>query len=307
MAGVHVAAVDYAEAAEALHAVREAVFVAGQGVPAALERDGADPGCLHVLARDAAGAPVGTARLMPPGAAGDDLPRIGRMAVLPAWRGRGVGDALLAALEALARERGWPCVALHAQAGAIAFYARNGYLPRGPRFVEAGIRHQAMRRRLSGPVAIETRDEAVAIVQALAHRARRQLVVHSRALDPGLFDAPEVLEALRRLAVRGGGIGIAFVLHDAATAQREHAPLLTLAQRLPSVFDLREIADPVDRGYPSAFVANDRGGGYFRPLGHRFDGEAALDADARARQLRDLFAQVRERSRPCTELRALGL
>src|SRR5690606_22268777 len=142
---------------------------------------------------------------------------------------------------------------------------------------------------------------------ALAHQARRRLCIYSRALDPGLFDAPEVLEALRRLGVRGGGIEIRILLQDAATPQREHAPLLPLAQRLPSVFALRETDDPVDRTYPSAFVASDGGGYYFRDLGHRFDGDADLHAAGRSRQLREEFGRVWERSRPCTELRALGL
>jgi predicted GNAT family N-acyltransferase len=217
--------VDYTAAAAGLHAVREAVFVREQGVPAELEQDPADPHCLHVLARDSAGHPIGAARLVPPfvsagGCVGehtdpatvpmsaDRLPRIGRMAVLAEWRGRGVGEAMLDALTALARERGWPELALHAQASAVGFYARLGYLPHGVRFTEAGIEHQAMHRRLHGVSAIDTRDQAVAVTTALTHRTRRRLSIYSRALDPGLFDAPEVLEALRSLGVRGGGIEI---------------------------------------------------------------------------------------------------
>jgi predicted GNAT family N-acyltransferase len=325
MPAFRVEAVDYAAAAADLHAVRNAVFVREQGVPATLERDAADPRCLHVLARDAAGSPIGAARLVPPfvavngsvgaqtaaGAdahdAADPLPRIGRMAVVADWRSRGVGEAMLAVLEDLARQRGWPTVALHAQAPAIRFYMRLGYLPEGPRFHEAGIEHQAMHRRLAGASAIDTREAAIATLVALAHRARRSLRIYSRALDPGLLDAPEVLDALRRFAVRGGGVEIRILLQDAATPQRANAPVLALAQRLPSVLLLREVDDPVDRAYVPAFVANDAGGSYFRPLGHRFDGEAQLAAPGRARQLGDEFDRIWERARPCAELRALGL
>ena len=131
--------------------------------------------------------------------------------------------------------------------------------------------------------------------------------MYSRALDPGLFDAPPVLDALRRLAVRGDGIELRFLLQDAETPQREHAALIALAQRLPSVLLFRAVDDPVDLAYPSAFVANDGSGYYFRSLGHRFDGETALDAGGRARQLREEFDRTWERSRPCSEYRALGL
>lgn len=298
--GFRVDAADYAADRDALRAVREAVFVREQGVPLELELDAQDPDCLHVLARDADGRPIGTGRLTP-------AHTLGRMAVLPQWRGRGVGAAMLAALTGLARERRWNAIELHAQVDAIGFYLRHGYLPIGPRYMEAGIEHQSMRRVLGGPNAVEDREAAIAACIGIIDATRRGLRVYSRALDPGLFDAPPVLDALRRLAVRGDGVELRFLLQDADTPQREHAPLLALAQRLPSVLLFRAVDDPVDRAYPSAFVANDGGGYYFRGLGHRFDGETALDAGGRARQLREEFDRTWERSRPCSEYRALGL
>ena len=295
-----VAAVDYAAAHDDLRAVRERVFVQEQQVPVELEIDGLDPRCRHVLARDGAGLAVGTARLSPEG-------RLGRMAVLREWRAHGVGSALLHALLRLAREDGLDRVTLHAQAGAIDFYRRHGFAPIGERFMEAGIEHQTMQLRLDRPLAVEDREAAVATTVALVLAARRRLWLYSRELDPGLYDHPRVLEALRRFGTAGVGGEARVLLQDAAAAHRAHAPLIGLAQRLPSVFAFREVEDPVDRTYPSAFLANDAGGYYFRALGHRFDGETERDARARARQLSDGFDQVWERARPCSELRALGL
>ena len=298
--GFSVAAADYAIDGDALRAVREAVFVREQGVPPELELDAQDPDCLHVLARDEAGRPIGTGRLTP-------AHTLGRLAVLAEWRGRGVGTAMLEALTALAMARRWRAIELNAQADAIGFYARHGYLPFGPRYRDAGIEHQSMRRALEGPNAVEDREAAVTATVAIIDATRRGLRSYSRALDPGLFDAAPVLDALRRLAVRGDGIELRFLLQDAATPQRDQAPLIALAQRLPSVLLFRAVDDPVDRAYPSAFIANDGGGYYFRGLGHRFDGETALDAGGRARQLREEFDRTWERSRPCSEYRALGL
>ncbi|WP_262378742.1 GNAT family N-acetyltransferase [Luteimonas viscosa] len=295
-----VAVVDYATALEDLRAVRDAVFVQEQRVPRELERDDLDPRCRHVLARDPAGIAIGTARISPEG-------RIGRMAVLADWRARGVGSALLHALLRVAREDGLHQVTLHAQAGAIDFYRVHGFAPVGERFVEAGIEHLAMRFRLDHPVAIEDRATAVATTAAIVLVARRRLWIYSRELDPGLYDQPRVIEALRSFGTAGVGGEARILLQDAAAAQRAHAPLIGLAQRLPSVFALREVEDPVDRTYPSAFIASDAGGYYFRPLGHRFDGEAESHARARARQLAEGFDRVWERARPCSELRALGL
>jgi predicted GNAT family N-acyltransferase len=121
--------------------IREAVFVHEQGVPQELEYDGQDAHCEHALAHTADGQAIGTARLLPDG-------HIGRMAVLPAWRGKGVGALLLQGLIEQARRRGHASVRLNAQLHASGFYRRFGFDVSGTEFIEAGIPHLAMRREL---------------------------------------------------------------------------------------------------------------------------------------------------------------
>lgn len=123
--------------ADALQAIRHAVFVVEQQVPEALEWDGCDAECAHAIAEDTAGSPIGCARLLRDG-------YIGRMAVLQHYRGRGVGTALLKKLVALARERGHDRAMLNAQSHALPFYARFGFVTDGSEFTEAGIPHQTM-------------------------------------------------------------------------------------------------------------------------------------------------------------------
>ena len=118
--------------------IRFEVFVEEQRVPAEMELDEFDALSCHALAL-VDGRPVGTGRLLPDG-------HIGRMAVLPGWRGHGVGAALLQALIAEAARRGLREVALNAQTHALAFYRRHGFEAVGEVFMEAGIPHRAMRR-----------------------------------------------------------------------------------------------------------------------------------------------------------------
>lgn len=127
--------------AEAAQAVRHAVFVEEQRIPAELERDPADAGCIHAVAFDAAGQPVGTGRLLP---LPDGVMKLGRLAVLRSWRGRRVGQALLQALLDAARGQGAHEVMLHAQQSAASFYLEAGFKPRGEEFMEAGIPHLEM-------------------------------------------------------------------------------------------------------------------------------------------------------------------
>lgn len=133
--------VDWRGASEPLRHVRRLVFIEEQQVPEALEWDEWDGRCLHVLAQTHAGDPVGTGRLLPDG-------HIGRMAVLRAWRGQGVGSALLQELLAMAREEGHDVARLNAQTQALAFYERFGFVAEGPEFLDAGIAHRHMRRPL---------------------------------------------------------------------------------------------------------------------------------------------------------------
>jgi predicted GNAT family N-acyltransferase len=128
----------------AAYAVRREVFGIEQGVPPEIERDPLDAVADHVVARRD-GEVVGTGRLV---ARPDGFGVVGRMAVCPAVRGAGVGRAVLTALEGAARARGLRGVELHAQSHARGFYDRAGYAAYGAEFVEAGIRHVAMRKAL---------------------------------------------------------------------------------------------------------------------------------------------------------------
>lgn len=144
------------EELEAAWAVRFAVFVDEQGVPADIEVDELDeaPTTTHVLAVDeTTGEVLGTGRLLL------DAPghvHLGRLAVLAAARGRGVGARLVTALGDLALERhaaGEPPaveVVLSAQESAMGFYERLGFsVVSGERYLDADIWHQDMARTLT--------------------------------------------------------------------------------------------------------------------------------------------------------------
>jgi YbgC/YbaW family acyl-CoA thioester hydrolase len=135
------------ELGDAAARLRTAVFVNEQQIPADLEWDEADATALHAVAFNRLGQAVGTGRLLQEG---PGVARIGRMAVDRALRGGGVGREVLRALVAQARQRGDREAMLHAQRSAIAFYAREGFVPRGKAFEEAGIPHQEMALPLSG-------------------------------------------------------------------------------------------------------------------------------------------------------------
>jgi predicted GNAT family N-acyltransferase len=125
-------------------ALRRVVFIEEQGVTEADEVDGLDDSAIHLLALDG-DVPVGTARLLVKGATA----KIGRVCVLPAARGTGLGAALiLAALEELRRLSGVTGAYLGSQSHATGFYEKLGFVVEGEEFLDAGIPHRHMRRAL---------------------------------------------------------------------------------------------------------------------------------------------------------------
>lgn len=127
--------------------VRHPVFVVGQAVTEAEEWDGLDPVSRHaIIVQNEQG--LATGRLLSMGSEMPGVARIGRMAVLEAHRGKGLGLAILQALVTEARHLAFNDIILHAQLHALAFYERAGFVAEGPTFEECRIQHRQMRLTL---------------------------------------------------------------------------------------------------------------------------------------------------------------
>jgi predicted GNAT family N-acyltransferase len=315
LADFRVEPADYKTDFRDLRIVREQVFVAEQKVPIELELDDLDQYCQHVIARDDRNRPIGTGRLTP-------QQKIGRMAVLPEWRGKGVGDALLQALIERAQQLGWQEVSLNSQLSALGFYEKHGFVSYGEQFEEAGIQHRSMKltlqliarnERPNRPSLLDRSQEfeglnaLLDITQQVIRSARKTLWIYSRDLEPVLFANSAVMDALREFAVNSRGGSAHILIQNLESMRSQSHPLLPLAQRLSSVFHFATPIEPEDAHYPSAFVVSDGNAYVFRLLDGRYEGDWSPDLPARCRQLRDVFGQFWARSRPCTELRALGI
>src|SRR5215831_18985341 len=131
--------------------IRFAVFVEEQRVPPELETDAYDVMAVHLLAvEEETGEPIGTARLVDQGSG---VAKIGRVAVLPDYRGQGVGEALMREALDRARRTGHNIAVLDAQVAVLGFYERLGFVADGPVFDDAGIPHRHMTLRLDGNTA----------------------------------------------------------------------------------------------------------------------------------------------------------
>ena len=133
------------ELSEAARQVRTQVFIQEQGIPESEEWDDMDALCTHVVAYNSQGESIATARLLP---SQSGTAKIGRMAVLLAWRGQGIGALMLQRLVQTAQQRGDQEAVLHAQSQAQGFYTALGFEARGEVFKEVDIDHLLMVKRL---------------------------------------------------------------------------------------------------------------------------------------------------------------
>ena len=124
--------------------LRERVFCGEQGVSLEADRDGRDREAVHLVAicEDRV---IGTCRLLFRGREA----RLGRLAVEPDERGRGVAAAILQEADRVSAATGADRISLHAQTYALDLYIRDGYRERGGHFMEEGIEHVAMEKRLA--------------------------------------------------------------------------------------------------------------------------------------------------------------
>ena len=121
------------------HKLRRAVFIEEQGIACGQEFDGTDAACLHLVAY-VEDAPVATGRVL---VALDEF-LIGRVAVLPAFRGQQLGGLVVRTLIRACFLMGGERQTVHAQVQARKFYEGLGFTVCGDVYEEAGIPHITM-------------------------------------------------------------------------------------------------------------------------------------------------------------------
>lgn len=124
--------------------LRKEVFVKEQGVPLNLELDEHDETAIHFLVNDG-NKTIATARLR------EIEPKVGkveRVCVLNSYRGKRLGVLIMETVERYASEINYQKLKLNAQAYAVPFYEKLEYVVTSPEFMDAGIPHRAMEKKI---------------------------------------------------------------------------------------------------------------------------------------------------------------
>lgn len=116
--------------------IRQQVFVEEQCIAAKDEWDEHDVQATHFVVYERENV-IATARLL-------QNHHVGRVAVLKAYRGMGIGHALMQAVISHAQAEQRPFLKLSSQLHAQRFYHALGFIQQGEVYIECGIAHLAM-------------------------------------------------------------------------------------------------------------------------------------------------------------------
>ncbi|MGC8119213.1 GNAT family N-acetyltransferase [Marinobacter sp. VGCF2001] len=303
--------------------IRQQVFIDEQAVPSELEWDDTDEIADHYLAVDRSNQPVATARMF---SALEETGYIGRMAVLPGARGKGVGEALLRHLIAESAGR-YQELRLSAQEHATGFYQRCGFhvcsvVP----YDDAGIPHLDMRclapdlahgvqGQRNSPLILGADQDSwlfdqpssfISLMDSLVGQAGQRLWLYDRALEHEFYDRHRLRELVSAIARRHRLSEVRLLIHDdKALVQRRHS-LVELMRRLTSRIELRLVNDD----YPTEdrpFLLVDREGVLCRHSFNTVEGFADFSARRRVRLMEEAFQKMWDAARPSMELRELPI
>ena len=296
--------VTWSAASSICSAIRKRVFVDEQGIPESIELDNMDESASHYLAL-VDKKPVATARLLSDG-------RVGRIAVLSAYRNASIGSQLLDFIKQDAQKLGLPKLYLHSQADSVNFYVRRGFTAVGETFEEAGKLHQAMELTLDYRdfddriLSAHYPEPAAQLILNLCERAERRVKVFSDTLDHALFDNKELAECLSYLARGKRDSLVQLLITDSKPIQVKGHRLLELARKLPSSVQLHTTRVPEALAGKLLVIADHYGVAYMHNVNHP---KLRFEPDDRplCTRMNDAFERVWQRSERDPNLRILDI
>lgn len=122
--------------------IREEVFIREQGFRNELDKT--DHKAAHIVLYDDNEAPAATCRIFWNAAMNSYT--LGRLAVLPIYRGKHIGSLMLKEAEKYVRQKGGKELTLHAQCRAADFYRKSGFTEFGKIEDDEGVPHIWMKK-----------------------------------------------------------------------------------------------------------------------------------------------------------------
>ena len=155
---------------------------------------------------------------------------------------------------------------------------------------------------------IDTSEENVNAVIALAQQACRNINIFTQDMDSALYDNTDFVKAISQMAISDTRTVIRILVHDSIHAINSEHRLLKLAQSMPGSIFIRNPSRLYQHIRCSYMVADSLGYVY-RDKAHRYNYSASVNfmSPRRAATLDDSFMEVWEQSTVDRNVRRLNI
>lgn len=154
--------------------------------------------------------------------------------------------------------------------------------------------------------ALQSREQVRSVAQSLAMQAQRELLLHTEAMEPEIFDQQAFLDAVSSLVRKHQNAHVWILVEDGHTVVQHGHRLIELSRRLGTNIQIRR--PPVQyRNYGKTFLLCDGVGYLYRPLARRYEGVANFNDPGQTTVLKKYFMEVWEQSQAEGEMRRLHL
>ena len=155
-------------------------------------------------------------------------------------------------------------------------------------------------------ISLAHRDEVKIMTTALTQQATRRIDILSKHLDPGVFDNPDFIDALKQVSISSKFTKIRILLNDSDPMTKNGHRIIDLIQQLTSSIEVRQISEEY-KSYNEAFSLFDGKGVIYLRYADRYDGFANFDRPRLVTELSNFFNEVWEHSVPDSNLRRLHI
>jgi H2-forming N5,N10-methylenetetrahydromethanopterin dehydrogenase-like enzyme len=151
-------------------------------------------------------------------------------------------------------------------------------------------------------IKITTREENAAATVEMVKQCHQKLSIISQELDPNVYDQPDFLEALRKLAINNRYVEIRIIVFEPELIVRRGHKLLDLSGKISSFIELRKVSSKY-KSFNEAVLIADEVGYIYRESTERYKGKVNFNSRRESKHLLDVFNTMWETAKPDPNLR----
>lgn len=155
-------------------------------------------------------------------------------------------------------------------------------------------------------ISLSSRDEVKIINVALTQQATRNIDIITRNFDPGVFDNPDFIEAIKQLSISSKFSKLRILIKDSDHITRNGHRAIELIQQLTSSIEVRKLSEDY-KAYNEAFSLFDGKGVIYLRHADRYEGIANFNRPRLVTELSNFFNEIWEHSTPDENFRRLHI